>query len=134
LHAEVNDPEVLASRSRERGFSDRAVAEPAAQVADCRDDPQGHVHRVAGMERRPLPVWRSGAPTFGLATGTSPLAAPPLEQWKLLGLRKRPGARSWRVEDHEYCIFDDVDSVKSIAPRFRQFRSLPNMVNGSAKL
>ena len=40
LDAEVNDPEVLAPSGGERGFANRPIDAPAAQVADRADYPQ----------------------------------------------------------------------------------------------
>ena len=50
LDAEVDDPEILAPGGRERRFPDRAIGEPAAQVADRADDAQDHVDWVPREE------------------------------------------------------------------------------------
>jgi hypothetical protein len=49
----VHDPEVLAPRRRERGFADRLVDAPAAQVADRAHGPQDHMNWVPRVEERP---------------------------------------------------------------------------------
>jgi hypothetical protein len=86
LDADVDDPEVLASRRRERRFADRLVGEPAAQAAHRGDGPQHDVHRVPGVELGPLAVRRPRPPTLRLAASPPPLAAALLEQRQLPGL------------------------------------------------
>ena len=80
LDADMHDAEVLAPGRGERGFADRTIGEPAAQVADRADDPQDHVDRVPRVEIRAGLVRRAGPSTLGLAAGAAPLAAAPLEQ------------------------------------------------------
>ncbi len=56
LDAELDDTEVLAPRSGERGLADRLIDTAAAQVADRADDPQRDVDGIPRVEDRPLLV------------------------------------------------------------------------------
>jgi hypothetical protein len=57
LDTEVHDPEVLAPCGGERGFADRLVHAPPAQVANRPDHPQRDMHGIPRMQKRPLLVW-----------------------------------------------------------------------------
>ena len=56
LDAEVHDPEVLASRGRQRRLAHCFVCRAAAQVVDVTHDAQDHVHRVPRLQLGPRPV------------------------------------------------------------------------------
>jgi hypothetical protein len=53
LNAEVNDPEVLAASRGERGFADRPVREPLAQVTHGGDGAKHDMYREPRGQRRP---------------------------------------------------------------------------------
>jgi hypothetical protein len=86
LDAEVNDPEILALRRRDRGFADRLIHAATAQVTDGSDHAQHDVHRVPGIERRPLLVRRACPLALRWPTRTSTLATARLPQYQLLEL------------------------------------------------
>jgi hypothetical protein len=83
LDADVHDAEVLAPRGRQRGFADRAIGEPAAQVADRTDDPQDDVHGMPRLELGPRLVRRTSPVALRLATGAASLPSALLEQRQL---------------------------------------------------
>jgi hypothetical protein len=80
LDAEVHDPEVLTPGGGERGFADRPIDAPAAQVADRPDHSQHNVDGIPLVEIRPLLVRGTGPLTLRGTTSTAPLAAALLEQ------------------------------------------------------
>src|ERR1043165_5353908 len=83
LHAEVDDPEVLAPCRGQRGPPDRLIDTAAAQATDRADHAQRDVHRVARVVERPLRVRLSGPILLARATSAGPLAAVLLEQREL---------------------------------------------------
>jgi hypothetical protein len=86
LDAEVDDPEVITARRRERRLADRVIHAAATEVADGGDRPQHHVHWMPCMQKRPRLVWRPCARPLGRPTCAASLAAPLLEQPQLLGI------------------------------------------------
>jgi hypothetical protein len=120
LDAEVHDPEAFAPSGGERGFTDRPVDTPAAQVADRADDPQHDMNGIPCVKVRSLLVRRTGPLTLRRAASAAPLATALLEQRKLLGLGapvSRAGRRT--LADHRATwITTDVNSVKLNSPIF----------------
>ena len=91
LDTDVHDPEVFAPGGGERGFADRAIGEPAAEVADRANGPQDHMDRIPCVQLRAGLVRRAGSLPLRLAAGAAPLATTLGEQLKLLAL----GASPW---------------------------------------
>src|SRR5262245_59254334 len=80
LDTQLDDAEVLAARRRQCGLADSLIDAAAAQVANGGDRPQRDVHRVAGMQERPLLVWRTRPRALRRTPGASALAATRREQ------------------------------------------------------
>jgi hypothetical protein len=114
LQAAVDDPEVFASRRRDRRFANCLVSTAATKAPYRCDDAQNDVHGIAIIKLRPGLVRRPRTMALGFAPGATPLAPSRLEQHELFGLRSsfsRP-RRNLFVEHHNMGIVIEYCSVK----------------------
>ena len=75
LDAQLHDAEVLAARRRQRGLADGLVDTTAAKLSDRCNHAQRDMHRIAGVQERPLLVRRARPLALRRTTGAAALAA-----------------------------------------------------------